>query len=1090
MSKNNPLSSESRRDVLKALGAGAALPLVGAGTATAAPSGGIDAHWTTGEKYGVGTVADHGEADPSRVWFTLTEGALTEARFPRVDLLNVRTLDFVVADPQTEYVARSFNVSRKDDDASSIERSTELTRDEALVFEQTITDTERGWELTVEYVADPDHDAILADVEFAGNGGKYDLYVVADTALSNSAKSDVAHVEERGRKYGRSGSVNYLTARDTTENDSEAVILDEDGDNYNVAAALDSESGFDWATVDVVGGDSVSPLLTAGDTENRYDEASGNVALVGRLGEGTRRVKDTVALGFAEGGDESAAAEQASGALSRPFGSVRARYVKGWLDYLQSIETPKSVQNDRKLRRQYDAAAMVLKAVESKQFPGAGVASPSVPWGEAVVANEPSDYGYNYVWSRDLYQSYTALEAMGDTESALAALEYLYEFQQREDGFLPQNTFLDGRTRWGGEQMDNISFPQIMAYQLKNRYGIELGEAGYDYQNVKRSADYVAANGPATAQERWEEESGYSPSTTAAEIAGLACAAKLADDEGERGDALVYLALADEWQEKTEEWMATKTGTDQHATTPYYFRINDDRDPEDGAPLDINNGGPVLDERNVIDAGFLELVRLGVKPWDDEVIQNSLIEVDETIRVETPHGPAFYRYNDDGYGEQDGEDQYPAGAPWSLDNSWQGRLWPIFSGERGEYELLAGTDSGPNTPRNMLETMAGFANSGRMIPEQVWDREESTEYDWEFGAGTGSATPLSWSMGQFVKLAHSIDAGKPVETPKFVSARYTDSERPASPSLDVSFPPKLVSEETVTVSGTTDGAEVVVKTSEETVRQTVGDDDTFSVELLVGDGETEITVVAATAGDVTEVGTAVARKTVARVDVGDLLAEFDDLTGDDHGPGSYVYPNAGAFTDGAFDIDTFGVYETESSYQFLVKLAGELTNPWGGNAVSVQSFQIYVRDPEASGGTTAARAGVNATFEAPYQYRVFSEGFTAPRVEAADGADITRDVNLTGYSAVDAVKIEVPKTAFDGSLSGKELVPLLLGQDGYNTGRIRPVVADVGDYVFGGGRDDEMNPNVLDLVTPEGVSQAEALAYSASEQATIPYLSL
>ncbi|WP_321112678.1 glucodextranase DOMON-like domain-containing protein [Halorussus salinisoli] len=1086
MRKNNPVPSESRRDVLKAVGAGATLPLVGAGAASGTPfggetgvSGGADAHWTTGEQYGVGTVADHGEDDPSQVWFTLTEGALAQARFPRIDLLNLRTLDFVVADPDADYSARTFNGSKKDDDRSPIERRTEMADDDALVFEQTIEDAERGWTLRVEYAADPDRDALLADVRFQSRGPeKYDVYVVADTALSNSGKGDEARV--RGEQNDR-----HLTARDTTS-DEKAVILDEDGDPYDVAAALASDRGFGAASADVVGGD-VEALFEDG-SFTAHDSAEGNVALVGRLAESAPQVRDTIALGFADDNDESAAANEAEGALSRGFDAVRAEYAKGWREYLKSVETPDSVRGDPDLRRQYDAAAMVLKAVESKQFPGAGVASASVPWGEAVVANDPADYGYNYVWARDLYQSYTALDAMGDEESARAALEYLYEYQQREDGFLPQNTYLDGRTRWGGEQIDNISFPQVMAYQYLTRHDLDFEEVGFDYENVARSADYVAANGPATGQERWEEESGYSPSTTAAEIAGLACAARLAADEGERGDALVYLALADDWQENTEEWMATETGTDRHTNTPYYFRINDDEDPDDGAERGLANGGPSLDERNVIDAGFLELVRLGVKPWDDATIRNSLSVVDDTIRVETPHGPAFYRYNGDGYGEQDGSDVYPAGAPWSLDYSGRGRLWPIFSGERGEYELLAGTDSGAVAPRNLLETMADFANSGRMIPEQVWDRPEPTEFGWEFGEGTGSATPLAWSMAQFVRLAHSIDAGSPVERPEFVADRYTEGDRPEGPTLDVEFPPTVVSDERVTVSGTTDGAEVVVKTPAETVRREVGGE--FSVDLTVGDGETDVTVVAATAGDVTEVGTAVARKTVARLDVGDRLAEFDDPTGDDHGPGSYVYPKAGAFVDGAFDIDTFGVYETDDAYQLLVRLGGELTNPWGGNAVSVQSLQIYVRDPAASGGTTEAREGVNATFEAPYHYRVFAEGFVAPRVEATDGSEVTQDVSLSGYKSVDAIKIDVPKSALGGDLEDKQVVPLMLCQDGFSEGRIRPVMAEAGDWVLGGGRDDDANPNVVDLVTPDGVSQSEALDYSATQRATIPYLSL
>ncbi|MWG32903.1 glucodextranase DOMON-like domain-containing protein [Halomarina oriensis] len=1080
----------SRRDALTLLGAGA-LGTAFADSASAAPlpTGGIDATWTTGEQYGIGTVADHRSEDPSRVWFTLSEGALTGARFPRIDLMNLRTLDFLVTDGEG-YAKRTHVVDRTAE--TTLDRTTVQSEDEALVFEQTTRETasERDWTLTVEYVADPDHDAVLADVRFeAGDGVEYDVYAVADLALSNSGRSDTATVRGsappskgggKGKGEGngkRSGYV--LTGRDTDANDDSAAFRAPDGSAYDTALALAARGGFDWATVDVVGGDALSSLLVDGTTATTYDEASGNVAMVGRLGSGSS-LRETVGLGFAEGGDEEAASAEVQRALRRAFSAARARYTKTWRDYLADLDTPDAVAGDSELRAQYDTATMALKAADSKQFPGAGLASLSVPWGVGVTANEPSDYGYNFTWARDLYQAFSALLAAGDTESAREALAYIYEYQQDETGFVPQNTYVDGRTRWGGEQMDNISFPAIMAYRLREA-GIGFEEGGYGYEHLKRSSDYVAANGPETGQERWEEESGLSPSTTAAEIAGLACAASIAADEGERADALVWLALADRWQRNTENWMATSTG--DLADEQYYFRINDDRDPDDGAPRAMNNGGPTLDERNVADAGFLELVRLGVKPADDPVIRTSVDIVDDTIRVDTPNGPGWYRYNGDGYGEQDGSDN-PAGAPWSLDNTGQGRLWPIFSGERAEYELLAG-GGGSVAPDALLRSMQRFANSGRMIPEQVWDRPEPTAYNWRFGEGTGSATPLSWSMAQFVRLAHGIDAGEPVETPAFVRERYADGDLPEGPTLDVQFPPSVVGSKAVTVSGTTSGSEVVVSTGAETVEANVTDG-AFSTEVAVADGETTVTVVASTGGDIAAAGTTVARSTVAYVDVGDPVAEFGDPEGDDAGPGGYTYPTNGVFVDGAFDLTSFGVYEDGDSYQFVTGL-GTLTNPWGGNGLSLQTIQVYVRDPSASGGTTTARAGVNAQFTDPYQRRLVVEGFAQPVVEDASGSVVSRDVTVTGYQSVNAVKVEVPKAAL-GDLSGTELVPLVLGQDGYNTGGIRPVNAENGGYVFGGGRDDDANPNVVDLVTPEGVDQADALAYTATEQATIPYL--
>jgi len=825
-----------------------------------APSGpGDRPRWTTGEKYGVGTVADHRAEDASRVWFTLTEGALTEVRFPRVDLMNLRTLDFLVADADAEatYTARTHNETRRDDHADTIDRTAEIVEGEALVFRHEVTETGDGrgheWTLRAEYATDPEHDALVVDVDFsAADGHEYEVYAVADTALTNTGNMD------RGIRLGQPSGY-HLVARDAEAFDetaaAEPLLIDEHGEEYSVAVSLASDSRFDWATVGVAGSRRLSNLFTRGQVPDPRDSVDNeNVVLVGRIGAGDD-VGETLALGFAENADTAAALGEAAGALTRGYDRAREAYVDSWRRFLDGKTVPDSVGEDPDLRAQYLTALMSLRAVEDKTFQGAGLASPSVPWGEAVAAEEAKGYGYNFVWSRDLYQVFTAFEAVEDLDTAVDNLSYIYTYQQDERGFIPQNTYLNGRTRWGGEQMDNVSFPQVMAYSLYER-GVGFNEVPYDFANLRRSADYVARNGPETAQERWEEESGYSPSSIAAEIAGLGCAAAVAIEEGHEGDALAWLALADEWVDRVEEWTATETGTDRHTNTPYYVRVTRDGDPDAGHMRTLANQGPTLDEREIIDGGFLELVRLGIKPADDEVIRNTIREVDSTIRVDTPHGPAFYRYNGDGYGERAVGDE---GAPWSVEEKGKGRLWPIFTGERGEYELLNDDrEEAALAPENLLETMGEFANDGRMLAEQVWDREHGTDYNWEFGEGTGSATPLAWSMAQFVRLAHGVDAGQPIETPAVLRERYLDRDRPAGPSIEVAT---RFEGDTIVVEGDTDGALVAVKTSAET-RLVEPTDGAFEVRLDVDRGENRLVVGAATDTDLDAAGTSVLRRTL------------------------------------------------------------------------------------------------------------------------------------------------------------------------------------------------------------------------------------
>ncbi|SNR23811.1 glycoside hydrolase family 15 protein [Halorubrum vacuolatum] len=874
--------------------------------------------WTTGRKFGVATPADHGEEDPVPIWFTLTEGALTEARFPRIDVMNLRTFDFLIADPETDYTVRTFDETRHVTMTETIERTTEPADDQALAYTQTITETGDGhgheWTLTVEYAIDVDGQALLADVSFEGCR-EYDIYAVADTTLGNvgvddygrrvpavdpeatPASDDIEAITAAGDltdggtvPAAQSAEPNtdtgayHLIARNAHPDREPGKIVDADGDPFEVALALASASRFEWATAAHAGDESLRTLFTTGERDDGADEATGNLVLAGLVGSG-ERVSDTLALGFAERADTAAALGEAEGALARPFREVADDYAATWHDWLAGREYPDSVAGDPDLEAQYRFALMTLAAVEDKRHAGAGIASPSVPWGETEHAAEDRGYGYNFVWSRDLYQVFTALVEVGEIERSADALAYLYNTQQDDDGFLPQNTYINGRTRWGGEQMDNIAFPSVMAWQLYE-HGVTLTDADYTYDQVRRSLGYVSRNGPETAQERWEEEAGFSPSSIAAEIAGLVCGAALALAEAERvdadgsadldaaglpedpdslrADALAWLALADDWAERVEEWCATETGTDRHTETPYYLRITADGDPESGRPRTIANDGPTYDEREIIDGGFLELVRLGVKPADDPIVRNSVSVVDDSIRVDTPYGPGWYRYVGDAYGEISTGDP---GAPWAGTGGGKGRLWPIFTGERGEYELRAradgpdafgGTDEEALEPEALLETMAGFGNSGRMLPEQVWDREHPTEYGWEFGEGTGGATPLAWSMAGFIRLAHGIDAGVPVETPAVARERYVERDRPDGPELTATVEP---TEDGHRIVGETTGDRVAVHGRAGGLLVEPDADGTYEVALGT-DYDGDVVTIAAVDGDVATGGTTVEREYV------------------------------------------------------------------------------------------------------------------------------------------------------------------------------------------------------------------------------------
>jgi glucoamylase len=586
----------------------------------------------------------------------------------------------------------------------------ELPNPNSLTFRQVNSAKSGQYTITKTYITDPKRNTVLIDLNFNSRTPSQ-LAVYYDPSLNNSGMHDSAW----------------------TDGDALLAV------DANKASALISSCGFAEVT---------NKNLGALDGVRR---ANGNVIQTATL----KRNQCTLALGLGESTAEAARAARFS--LARGFERARNEYESGWRNY--TLRLPRITKH----QPQFNMAAMVLKGLEDKTFRGASIASPSTPWGGGPNANEPTVSGYHGVWSRDLYHVATAFDALGDRVSAIRLLDYLFRVQQKPDGSFPQNSWVDGRPIGGGLQMDQVALPLVLAYQVGSN------DRRTWLQHIKPAADFIVRHGPRTDQDRWEEKSGYSPATIAAEIAGLVCAAEIARTNRDSAASRTYLATADNWAANVERWTATGSGfTRGH----HYLRITENEDPNDGAKMQINSSSLVVDERKIVDAGFLELVRLGVKSPNDQLIRDSLALIDRMISVKTPVGEAWYRYNHDAYGEVRSGDKYDG-------RNGVGRLWTLLTGERGEYEVAAGDLV---SARKRLGTLAGLANDGLMIPEQVWDRNPG------FGKGTGSATPLAWSMAQFIRLAMNIERGRNVETPKVVLDRYVNSpakaqRRKASSSL-------------------------------------------------------------------------------------------------------------------------------------------------------------------------------------------------------------------------------------------------------------------------------------------------------------------
>jgi glucoamylase len=699
------------------------LPAVSsAASAPGAP--GARTTWTPADKDGFGTAV--GRA--SKVWFTLSRGEMTEVYGPRLDTPSVRDLDLVVSD------GRTFTERATQATTHTVQR----IAGQGLTYRQIDTARSGRYRITKTYVADPRRSAVLVNVRVESLTGRpYRVWVRFDPALGNDGDHD------RGRTVG-----SVLTVRGT-----------------GMAAALATAPGLGAASSGYLGtrSDPWRDLRADGRLDHRYEAARpGNVVQLARVPVSGLRGAQRVTLALALSSSEDRARAVARASLGSGFVAAARGYGAEWQSYLASLKPPPaSVTSDPALRDEYDTSLMVLRATEDKTFAGASIASPSMPWAWADGSIEKKgSAGYHLVWGRDLYQVATAQLAAGDRAAASRALDFLLFRQQKRDGSVPQNSLVDGTQKGTNTQMDEVAFPLILAWQL--------GRAdARTYARVKRAADYVAGRGPHSAQERWENQSGWSPGTIASEIAGLVCAADLARRVGDVSGATRYLAVADSWARSVQAWTATSNGP--YAPRPYYLRLTKDRAPDRATTYGTGDSGPSnADQRAVVDPSFLDLVRLGIKRFDDPVIANTVSVVDGVLGVQTPNGEFWHRYTFDGYGET------VTGAKWALGKPGTfktfGRAWPIFAGERGEYELASGRPAVAQ-----LRAIAGAANAGGMIPEQVWDgRRPAGAAGSRFAPGepTFSATPLAWSHAAFVRLAWSIDAGRPVERPSVVACRY------------------------------------------------------------------------------------------------------------------------------------------------------------------------------------------------------------------------------------------------------------------------------------------------------------------------------
>ena len=1056
-------------------------------TPPAAPgSPGSESYFDLARKDCVGTARN----TTSKVWFTVADGVLSDTYWPTIDATNVNTLQYLVTDGRTFTDLQTRDMTYKVlADPTGMSCTVVATPDQA--------NASHRYRIVTTYIADPARDAVLMRTSFVGRGDH--LYVRLDPlaggtgggGTENAGGNSATLTSDHGQTVPVASNTNTVT---NAVNRTYAVPT---------YMALESSNGFSNASVGYAG--STSDGLTMLDSSHaltQYGSApDGHVTLTAEVPTGWNH-SVTLALGF--GKTQQAALDTAHKSVSQDFGRAWLGYERQWYGYDAGLRKPARSLGAAAIREYYESVN-VVKASEDKTFAGAIAAGLASPWGQSVPAGnftngEPTYFGsYREEFSRDTYEAFTGLLVAGDIQTARDATLFLFDRQQLPDGSIPRNSLPNGESApdTGGLQLDECSYPILMDWQS----GL-AGDRQLYLKHVIPAADFVVAHGPSDGSERWEEQSGYSPSTIAAEIAGLTAAAAIARVQGDVVHARLYQATADDFARNIKSWTVTTSGP---FAPRYFIRVSKTGDPNAAISYSLGNGSGTYDQRSVVDAGFLELVRLGVLPANDPDVQASVKVIDDTIERQTSNGPGWYRYGTtstesvDGYGDcyqPSGTSCSVIGAPWPPTDIGTGHLWPVLSAERGEYDI-ANTDSGH--AQSLLTAMRKMTSGQGLEPEQVWEDPNvdpspfgtdptTASIGFVNGQPAGSASPLTWAQASYARLALDLTAGRNLETPDIVTDRYVTHGMPGELPLTVTSPTndESIDSSTVTVTGTTaPGAHVVAEgigasggtaaIAHVTADPTMGD---WMLTLPTGFGSTTITVTATL-----HRSTAYSQLAVINVKLpGTTLLDLSDPSGDDNGPGTYQYPTASDFTAGSFDLTHFAVSQDGTNVYIQTTLRTLVAT--FGSTFGAQLLDIYVHAPGAASTSTASAypGNMNYTIASPWSERLEAQGFASPVWVNAAGDSLGTAQFVTDTPSSTATLI-VPESTFGTVGSGWTFTVALTGQDGTHFPPTRDFTATPGAYTFGvcapGGTspicspsvDPNSVPKVMDTITPPGVSQ-------------------
>lgn len=689
--------------------------------------------WNSGAKTLVGTAA----SSRSRIWYTIGRGTLNEIYFPDVDQANTRSMRFLISDGKKFFSDEAWDAEHQ---VQWMEPGVPGVRIESRC-------KSGRYRLSKEILSDPIRDTLIMRVQFTpldSSDLKLFLYVNA-------------HVGDRGKEnsawVGDYKGMTMLFAKRASL--CVAAVLS--------SPPLQTSCGY------VGNSDGYTRLSRLKALSKSNTAEDGNVALTAEVDY--KATEDGVfRVALAGGSDGAEAGQQARAGILQNFPTVKDLFVRKWKDEQGKYREVEDLSGHA--LDMYRVSTAVLETHQSKRFPGAFVASLSMPWGFA--RSDKDIGGYHVLWPRDLCETAMGKLASGDAQSARSALFYLRCTQEASGGW-SQNMWLDGTPHWDAIQMDGIALTVLLADQLRRENSLD----NYDpTPMIKQTVRFLLKHGPVTQQGRWEAVGGYSPYTIATEVASLLAAADFIEGDGDPVGAAFLRETADAWHDCIDEFTYV-TGTalaEEHGVSGYYVRIAPHariEKAEMGSLRILMPNRPFGSKHQhaaeIISPDAFELVRFGMRAANDPRMVATAKVVDATLKYETTTGPVWKRSTKDGYGEK------ADGAPFK--KTGVGRGWPLLAGERGHYEIAAGNH---DYALELLKTMARQTSECGMIPEQVWDAPDIPKRFLFNGHPAGSGMPLVWAHAEYIKLLRSLHSGSVWDLPPQPVQRYQVANHVAS----------------------------------------------------------------------------------------------------------------------------------------------------------------------------------------------------------------------------------------------------------------------------------------------------------------------